>query len=158
VIRRAYPPNPRNQENEQTKYWSNLLLNSPCYNLTIPVNSSDRWTPFFSVPRWYDVVVSPCHLVPRGHDHVAETSWADHYRAPCGNRRIAPLAPTSDGWDDRCIPLSYKTGNPPAVLPLPSLACFRIWQYHHSCFPLRLVLANPPLAHPCCCFATGQAV
>jgi hypothetical protein len=62
-------------------------------------------------------------------------------------------SPTSDGWDDRCVPLSYKKGNPPAVLPLPSLACFRIWQYRHSYFPLRLVLANSPLAHSRCFFA-----
>jgi hypothetical protein len=66
------------------------------------------------VPRWYDAVASPCHLFSRDHDHVAETSQADHYRAPCGNRRIAPLVPTSVSWDDRCIPLSYKKGNPPA--------------------------------------------
>jgi hypothetical protein len=129
------------------------LLNSPCYNLTITVNSSDRWTPFFSVPRWYDAVASHCHLFSRDHDHVAETSRADHYRAPRRNCRIAPLAPTLDGWDDRCVPLSSKEGNAPAVLPLPSLACFRICQYRRSCFPLRLALANPPPAHPHCCFA-----
>jgi hypothetical protein len=92
MIRGLYLPNPKNQENKQTKDRLNLLLNSPCYNLTVTVNSSDRWTPFVSVPRWYDVVASPCHLFPRDHDHVAETSRADHYRAPCGNRRIAPLA------------------------------------------------------------------
>jgi hypothetical protein len=98
-------------------------------------------------------LASPCHLFSRDHDHVAETSQADHYRASCGNRRIAPLVPTSDGWDDRCVSLSYKKGNPLAVLLLPSLACFRICQYRRSCFPLRLALANPPLAHPRCCFA-----
>jgi hypothetical protein len=125
------------------KYRLNLLLNSPCYNLTVTVNSSDRWTPFFSVPRWYDVVASHCHLFSRDHDHVVETSRADHYRAPCGNHRIAPLAPTPHGWDDRCVPLSYKKGNPPAVLPLPSLVCFRIRQNRRSCFPLRLVFGQP---------------
>jgi hypothetical protein len=115
---------PQESRNEQTKYRLNLLLNSPCYNLTVTVNSSDCWTPFFPVPRLYDVVASHCHLFSRYHDHVAETSRADHYRAPRRNRRIAPLAPTSDGWDGRCVPLSYKKGNPPAVLLLPSLACF----------------------------------
>jgi hypothetical protein len=80
-------PNPRNQEN----------------NLTVTVSSSDRWTPSFSVPRWYDVVASPCHLFSRGHDHVAETSRADHYQAPCGHCRIAPLVPTSVGWDECCV-------------------------------------------------------
>jgi hypothetical protein len=100
------------------------------------------------VPRWYDVVASPCHLFSRDHDHVAETSRVDHYRAPCGNRRITLLVPTSVGWDDRCVPLSYKKGNPPAVLQLPSLAYFRARQCRRSCFLLRLVLVNPPLAHP----------
>jgi hypothetical protein len=95
------------------------------------------------VSRWYDAVASPCHLFSRGHDHVAETSRADHYRALCGNRRIAPLVPTSVGWDDRCILLSYKKGNPSAVLPLPSLACFRPRQCRRSCFPLRLVFGQP---------------
>jgi hypothetical protein len=95
------------------------------------------------VPRWYDAVASPCHLVSRDHDHVAETSWADHYRAPCGNRRIAPLVPTSDGWDDRCAPLSYKKGNPSVVLPLPSLTCFRARCCRHSCSPLRLAFGHP---------------
>jgi hypothetical protein len=117
------------------------------------VNSSDRWTPFVLVPWWYDIVASHCHLFSCNHDHVVKTSRADRYRAPCGNRRIAPLVPTSDGWDDCCAPLSYKKGNPTAVLLLPSLACFRIWQYRRSYFPLRLVLANPPLAHSRCCFA-----
>jgi hypothetical protein len=64
------------------------------------------------VPRWYDAVASPCHLFSRGHNHVAETSRADHCRAPCDHRRIAPLVPTSVGWDDRCVPLSYKKGKP----------------------------------------------
>jgi hypothetical protein len=82
--------------------------------------------PFVSVPRSYDTVASPCHLFSRDHDHIVETSRADHYRAPCGNRRIAPLVPTSVAWDDRCVPLSYKKGNPSAVLPLTSLACFRV--------------------------------
>jgi hypothetical protein len=92
------------------------------------------------VPRWYDAVVSPCHLFSRGHDHVVETSRADHYRAPCGNRRV----PTSVSWDDRCVPLNYKKGNPSAVLPLPSLACFRARQCRRSCFsPLRLVFGQP---------------
>jgi hypothetical protein len=72
----------------------------------------DRWTPFVSVPRWYDDVPSPCHLFSRDHDHVVETSRADYYRAPCGNRWIAQRAPTSVGWDDRCIPLGYKKGKP----------------------------------------------
>jgi hypothetical protein len=115
----SYLPNPRNQENKQMKDRLNLLQNSPCYNLTVTVNSSDRWTPFFSVPRWYDAVASHCHLFSRDHDHVAKTSWADHYRAPCGNRRIAPLAPTSDGWDDRCVRLSYKNGTPAASPTMP---------------------------------------
>jgi hypothetical protein len=39
------------------------------------------------------------------------------------------------------------------VSPLPSLACFRAWQCRHSCFSLRLVLANSPLAHQCHCSA-----
>jgi hypothetical protein len=153
MARGSYLPNPRNQENKQMKDRLNLLLNSPCYNLIIMVNSSDRWTPFFSVPRWYDAVASHCHLFSRDHDHVAETSRADHYRAPRRNRRIAPLAPTSDGWDDHCVPLSYKKVNPPAVLLLPRLAKFRARQCRRSCFPLWIVLANPPLARPRCCFA-----
>jgi hypothetical protein len=57
------------------------------------------------------------------------------------------------GWDRSCIPLSYKKGNPPAVLPFPSLACFRARQCRHSCFSLRLVLANPLLVHLCRCSA-----
>jgi hypothetical protein len=105
------------------------------------------------VPRWYDAVVSPCHLFSRDHDHVAETSQADHYRAPCGNRRIAPVVPTSVGWDDCCIPLSYKKGNPSAVLPLLSLACFELDSVASLVFPIRLVLVNPPLAHLCHCSA-----
>jgi hypothetical protein len=113
----------------------------------------DSWTPFVSTPRWYDAIASPYHLFSCDHDHVVETSRADHYRAPCGNRQIALLVPTSVGWDDRCVPLSYKKGNPSAMLPLLSLACFRARQCRHSCFPLRLVLVNPPLAHPRCCFA-----
>jgi hypothetical protein len=36
----------------------------------------------------------------RGDDYVAKTSQVDHYRAPCGHRRIASLLPTSVGWDD----------------------------------------------------------
>jgi hypothetical protein len=108
MIRGSYLPDPRNQENKQMKDQLNLWLNSCCYNLTIPINSSDRWTTFFSAPRWYDAAASPCHLFTRDHDHVAKTSRVDYYRAPCGNRRIAPLVPTSDGWDDRCAPLSYK--------------------------------------------------
>jgi hypothetical protein len=43
------------------------------------------------------------NLFSRDHDHVAEASRADHYRAPCCHRRIASLVPTSVGWDDRCI-------------------------------------------------------
>jgi hypothetical protein len=108
MIRWAYLSNPRNQENKQARDWWNLLLNSPRHDLTITVNSSNRWTPFFSVPRWYDVVASLCHLFSRSHDHVAENSRADHYRAPCGHRRIAPLVPTLVGWDDCCVPLRYK--------------------------------------------------
>jgi hypothetical protein len=134
VVRRSHLPNPRNQENKRTKDRLNLLLNSPCYNLTVTVSSSDRWAPSFSVPRWYDAIASPCHLSSRGHDHVVETSQADHYRAPCGNHRITPLVPTSVGWYDRCIPLSYKKGNPSAALPFPSLACFQAWHCCHSCF------------------------
>jgi hypothetical protein len=143
MIHGLYLPNPRNRENKQTKDRLNLMLNSPCYNLTVTVNSSDRWTPFFSVPRWYDAVALPCHLFSRDHDHVAETSRADHYRALCGNRRISPLVPTSDGWDDRCALLSYKKGNPSVVLPLPSLTCFRARRCLYSCFPLRLVFGHP---------------
>jgi hypothetical protein len=134
---------PQESRNEQTKYRLNLLLNSPCYKLTVTVNSSDRWTPFFSVPRWYDAVASHCHLFSRHHDHVAETSRADHYRALCGHRQIAPLVPTSVGWDDRCIPLSYKKRNPSTVLPLPSLAYLRARQCRRSCSPLRLVFGQP---------------
>jgi hypothetical protein len=119
------PSRSQESRNEQTKYWLNLLLSSPCYNLTVTVNSSDRWTPFVSAPRWYDAVALPCHLFSRDHDHVTETSRANLYRAPCGNRRIALLAPTADSWDDHCAPLSYKKGNPPAVLLLPRLAEFR---------------------------------
>jgi hypothetical protein len=51
------------------------------------------------------------------------------------------------------FPLGYKKGNPSAMLPLPSLAKFRARQCRRSCFPLRLVLANPPLAHLCRCSA-----
>jgi hypothetical protein len=105
------------------------------------------------VPRWCGTVASPYHLFSCGHDHVVETSRDDHYRAPCGHRRITPLVPTSVGWDDHCVPLSYKNGNPSVVLPLPSLACFRARQCLRSCFPLRLVLVNPPLAHLCRCSA-----
>jgi hypothetical protein len=79
----------------------------------------------------------------RNPDHVAETSRADHYLAPCGNRRIALLVPTSDDWDDRCTPLSYKKGNPSAVLPLTSLTCFRARCCRHSWFSLRLVFGQP---------------
>jgi hypothetical protein len=95
------------------------------------------------VPRWYDAVASPCHLFSRSHDHVVETSRADHYRALCFHCRIAPLIPTSVGWDDRCVPLSYKKGNPSAMLPLPSLTFLRARQCRHSCFPLRLVFGQP---------------
>jgi hypothetical protein len=67
---------PQESRNEQMKYRLNLLLNSPCYNLTITVNSSDRWTPFVSVPRWYDAVASPCHLFPRPRSrHRDLTGW-----------------------------------------------------------------------------------
>jgi hypothetical protein len=45
------------------------------------------------------------------------------------------------------FPLRCKKRSPPAVPPLPSLACFRSRQCRHSCFPLRLVLANPLPAH-----------
>jgi hypothetical protein len=102
----------------------------------IPARFLDRWTPFVSVPRWYDAVALRCHLFSRVHDHIVETSRADHYRAPCSNRRIAPLVPTPVGWDDRWVPLRYKRGNPSAVLQLPSLACFRARQGRRSCFPL----------------------
>jgi hypothetical protein len=122
------------------------LLNSPRYNLTIAFNFFDRWTPFFSVPRWYDAVVSPCHLFSRGHDHVAETSRADHYRAPCGHHWIALLVPTSVGWDDHCILLSYKKRNPSTVLPLPSLAYLRARQCRRSFLPLRLVFGQPAIS------------
>jgi hypothetical protein len=90
------------------------------------VRSLDRWTPLFSVPRWYDAVASPCHLFSLGHDHVAETSRVDHYRAPCGHCQIALLVPILVGWDDRCVPLRYKKGNPPAVLPLPGLVVLEL--------------------------------
>jgi hypothetical protein len=129
------PSRSQESRNKQTKYRLNLLLNSPCYNLTITVNSSECWTPFVSVPRWYDAVESHCHLFSHDHDHVAETSRADHYRAPCGNRRIAPLVPTPDGWHDRCASLSYKRENPSTVLPLPSLAFFRIGHIAALVFP-----------------------
>jgi hypothetical protein len=98
-------------------------------------------------------LASPSHLFSRGHDHVAETSRADHYRAPCGHYRIAPLVPTSVGWDDCCISVEVYKGNPSTALLLPSLACFRAHQCRRSCFPLQLVLANPPLAHFCHCSA-----
>jgi hypothetical protein len=101
----------------------------------LPCSEEHKATPFVSVPRWYDAVAWPCHLFSRDHDHVVETSRADHYRAPCGNRRIAPLVPTTVGWGDRCVPLSYKKGNPSVVLPLLSLACFRARQCRRSCFP-----------------------
>jgi hypothetical protein len=117
------------------------------------VRSSNCWTPFVSVPRWYDAAASPCHLVSRDHDHVVETSRADHYRASCGYRRIAMLVPTSVGCDDRCVPLSYKKRNPSAVLPLLSLTWFRARQCHRCCFPLQLVLVTPPLARLCRCVA-----
>jgi hypothetical protein len=58
------------------------------------------------------LVASPFHLFSRDHDHVVETSRADRYRAPCGNRRIASLVPTSVGWDDRCVPLGYIKEKP----------------------------------------------
>jgi hypothetical protein len=103
---------------------------------------------------------TPCHLFSRGHDHVVETSRANHYRAPCGHRRIAPLVPTSVGWDDRCVPLSYKKGDPPAVLPLLSLACFRARHCRHSCFPLRLVFGQPATSPslPLLRLLAGQAI
>jgi hypothetical protein len=110
------------------------------------------------VPRWYDAVATPCHLFSRDHDHVDETSRPDHYRAPCGNLGMAPLVPTSVGWDDRCVPLSYKKGNPSAVLPLLSLACFELDSVASLVFPLRLVLANLPLAHLCHCSAHSPSM
>jgi hypothetical protein len=80
-------------------------------------------------------------------------SRADPYRAPCGNRWIAPRAPTSVSWDDRCVPLDYKKRNPSAVLPLPSLACSRVRPCRHPYFSFRIVWANPLLVHCCCYFA-----
>jgi hypothetical protein len=112
----------------------------------------DYWTPFVSVPRWYDAVASPCHLFSRDHDHVIETSRADPYRAPCGNRWIAPRAPTSVGWDDRCVPLGYKKEKPFRGVAIAKSRRVRVRQCHHSYFSLRLVLANPLLVHLCCCF------
>jgi hypothetical protein len=78
---------------------------------------------------------------------------------PHGPTIIEPLwpppdhsaSPTSVGWDERCVLLNYKKGNSSAVLPLPSSACFRARQCRPSCFSLRLVLVNPPIAHLRCC-------
>jgi hypothetical protein len=109
MVHFSYLPNPRKQANEGL---TKSLLNSPYYNPTVTVSSSDRWTPFFSVPQWYDAVATLCHLFSRGNNHVIETSRVDHYRAPCGHRRIAQLVPTLVGWDDHCVPLSYKKGKP----------------------------------------------
>jgi hypothetical protein len=105
------------------------------------------------VPRWYDVVASPCDLFSCDHDHVVETSRADHYRAPYGNRWIAPRAPTSVGWDDRCVPWGYIKEKPfrsvaiaksrlPSSSTVPPLLFFSL-----------AILANPLLVHFCCCFA-----
>jgi hypothetical protein len=135
MIRGSYLPNPRNQENKQTKDRLNVWLNSRYYNITIPVNSSDRWNPFFSAPRWYDDVASPCHLVPRGHDHVAETSRADHYRAPCGNRRIALLVPTPVGWDDRCVSVELKGKTAPRCCHCQVLPAFELVNIAALVFP-----------------------
>jgi hypothetical protein len=105
-------------------------------------------------------VVSPCHLFSRDHDHVVETSRADRHRAPCGNRRIALLVPTSVGWDDRCVRGAVKGRNPPAVLPLPSLACSRIRQSHHPYFFLLAsfgrTTTSPPL--PCSTHSPSKLV
>jgi hypothetical protein len=60
------------------------------------------------------------------------------------------------GWPLR-FRWAIKREDPPAVLPVPSLACFRNCQYRCSCFSLWLALANPPLAHPRCCFAHSQS-
>jgi hypothetical protein len=117
------------------------------------VRSSDRWIPFFSVPRWYDAVASPCHLFSRGHDHVAETSRADHYRAPCGHRRITPLVPTSVGWDDRCVSVEVYKEKPSRGVVITKSRLLSSSTVSPLLFPLRLVLANPPLAHLCHCSA-----
>jgi hypothetical protein len=129
------------------------LLNSPRYELTITFNSSDRWTPSFSVPRWYDAVASLCHLFSRGNDHVVETSRAHHYRAPCCHRRIAALVLTSVGWDDRCAPLRYKREALPRCCHYQVSPAFELDSAATLCFSLRLVFGQPPLAHLCRCSA-----
>jgi hypothetical protein len=120
------------------------LLNSPRYELTITFNSSDRWTPSFSVPRWYDAVASLCHLFSRGNDHVVETSRAHHYRAPCCHRRIAPLVLTSVGWDDRCAPLRYKREALPRCCHYQVSPAFELDSAATLCFSLQLVFGQPP--------------
>jgi hypothetical protein len=116
------------------------------------VRSLDRWTPFVSVPRWYDAIALPCHLFSRDHDHVVATSWADHYRAPCGNRWIAPRAPTSVGWDDCCVPWGYKMGKPSCNVAIAKSRLLSSSTVSPLLLP-RLVLANPLLVHLYCCFA-----
>jgi hypothetical protein len=119
------------------------LLISPHPNLTITVSSSDRWTPFFSVPRGYDALATLCHLLSHGHDHVAETSRADHYRACVATTgSLCYSLPQSVGMTV-AFPLRYKKGNPSTVLPVANLACFRARQCRHSCFSLRLVFGQP---------------
>jgi hypothetical protein len=105
------------------------------------------------VPQWYDAVASPCHLFSHDHDHIVETSRSDHYRAPCGNNWTALLVPTSVGWDDRCVPLSYKRETLPRCCHCQVSPAFELDSVAALVFPLWLVLANPPLAHLHHCFA-----
>jgi hypothetical protein len=103
------------------------------------------------VPRWYDVVASPCHLFSRDHDHVVETSRADRYRAPCGNSWIAPLVPTSVGWDDHCVPLGYKKEKAFRGVANAKSRLLSSSTVSPLLFFLQLVLANQLLAQLRCC-------
>jgi hypothetical protein len=104
------------------------------------------------VPRWYDAVASPCHLFSHDHDHVAETSRADHYRAPCGNRRIAPLALPQSVRMTVSFRWTIKRETLSQGLPLPSLACLRARHCRRSCLSLRLVFGQPTPSHLSLCY------
>jgi hypothetical protein len=84
----------------------------------------------------------------RGHDHVAETSRADHYRAPCCHHRIALLVLTSVGWDDRCVPLRYKGGALPRGCHYQVSPAFELDNAGALCFSLQLVFGQPATSSP----------
>jgi hypothetical protein len=61
------------------------------------VNSSDRWTPSFSVPQWYDAVASLSISFPRPRS-LRRGLTGQPLSSPVCHHRIAPLVPTSVGW------------------------------------------------------------